>query len=53
MTSQSEYSDDSDDIYDSDEFDDSFDVCKNVQISDLPKKDSFKTFQEAYGKVWL
>uniref|UniRef100_K1P0V1 Secreted protein n=1 Tax=Magallana gigas TaxID=29159 RepID=K1P0V1_MAGGI len=60
MTSHSEYSDDNDDLDDSDEFDDSFDVCKKVQISDLPKKDSFKTFQtedikskETYGKVWL
>lgn len=60
MTSHSEYSDDNDDMYDSDEFDDSLDVCKKVQISDLPKKDSFKTFQsdninskEAYGQVWL
>lgn len=60
MTSHSEYSDDNEDLYDSDEFDDSFDVSRKVQISDLPKKDSFKTFQsedikskEAYGKVWL
>nr|XP_011421626.2 uncharacterized protein LOC105324269 isoform X1 [Crassostrea gigas] len=59
-TSHSEYSDDNQDLYDSDEFDDSFDVSRKVQISDLPKKDSFKTFQsedikskEAYGKVWL
>ncbi|XP_052719035.1 uncharacterized protein LOC128190864 isoform X2 [Crassostrea angulata] len=60
MTSHSEYSDDNEDLYDSGEFDDSFDVCKKVQISDLPKKDSFKMFQsedikskETYGKVWL
>ncbi|XP_052719033.1 uncharacterized protein LOC128190863 [Crassostrea angulata] len=60
MTSHSEYSDENEDMYDSDEFDDSFDACKKVQISDLPKKDSFKTFQsenikpkETYGKVWL
>ncbi|XP_034339495.2 uncharacterized protein [Magallana gigas] len=60
MTSHSKYSDDNEDLYDSDEFDNSFDVSRKVQISDLPKKDSFKTFQsedinskEAYGKVWL
>lgn len=37
MTSHQEYSDDSDDMFDSDEFEDSIEMCSKVQISDLLK----------------
>lgn len=58
ITSHQEYSDDSDDMFDSDEFEDSIDLCSKVQISDLPKtsqpeQQSMRKPNEAYGSIWL
>lgn len=58
ITSHQEYSDDSDDMFDSDEFEDSIDLCSKVLISDLPKtsqpeQQSMRKPNEAYGSIWL
>lgn len=58
MTLHQEYNDDSDDLFDSDEFEDSMEMCNKVQISDLPKtsqpeQHSMQKPNEAYGSIWL
>nr|XP_019928171.2 uncharacterized protein LOC105341439 isoform X1 [Crassostrea gigas] len=58
MTSHEDYSDESDDMFDSDEFEESNEICSKVQISDLPKTSqpeqrSMRRPNEAYGSIWL
>lgn len=59
MTSHEDYSDESDDMFDSDEFEESNEICSKVQISDLPKtsqpeqRSMRRPNDEAYGSIWL
>lgn len=58
MTSHQEYNDDSDDLFDSDEFEESIEMCSKFQISDLPKtsqpeQQSMRKLNQGYGSILL